>query len=288
MALSGLPDDAAGARTDLRHLRPGRALFTGWVSTSSPSPDERLPVGGKAPTAPPVAPPSGHGADDTGAPPPVALWSVRRELRADLPGALRIVAVLAAVGLPAGVLWWALAPRADFRITGEGPVAVGLPPDELLVADDAVLALVLAGVGLLSGVAVWLLRRRRGVAAVLALAVGTSVAAVVAWQVGELLGAGPTEVELSDVGAQVTTALRLGSLPALAVAPFMAILAYLAATLYAHDDGLGRASDATAPSSRAGSLPSGEPRPAPPLVEDPAVDGGRPLVDAPPPGRPSA
>ena len=67
--------------------------------------------------------------------------------------------------------------------------------------------------------------------------------AVVAWQLGELLGAGPTEAQLSDVGAVVTTSLTLGSVAALALAPFAALLAYLVPVITVHRDDLGRTPD---------------------------------------------
>jgi hypothetical protein len=169
-----------------------------------------------------------------------ALWQGRRELRADLRSSARLVLGLAVAGLLAGLLWWWLAPRADFRITDSGPVAVGNPSEELLIADDAVFALVLTGMGLVAGAAAWFLRRRRGVSTVLALALGTSTMAVVAWQLGELLGAGPSQADLADVGSVVTTSLTLGSPPALALAPFGALLAYLVPVLTAHHDDLGR------------------------------------------------
>jgi LPXTG-motif cell wall-anchored protein len=201
-------------------------------------------------------------------------------VRADLRSAAGIVLALALAGVLAGLLWWWLAPRADFRITATGPVPIGSPPEELLIADDTVFALVVAGVGLLAGAAAWFLRRRRGVATVLALAVGASATAVVAWQLGELLGAGPTEAELADVGARVTTSLTLGSLPAMALAPFTALLVYVVAVLYARGDDLGRTPEAP----QAGD--------AVPLVapDDPgsAAEADRPLVDTPPLGRPSA
>lgn len=184
-----------------------------------------------------------------------ALWQGRRELRADLRSSARLVLGLAVAGVLAGLLWWWLAPRADFRITGSGPVAIGTPSDELLVADDAVLALILIGMGLVAGAAAWFLRRRRGVATVLALAVGTSAMAVVAWQLGELLGAGPSRAELADVGTVVTTSLSLGSLPALAFAPFAAVLAYLVPVLTAHHDDLGRTPD---PAPAEAPLPAAE------------------------------
>lgn len=202
-----------------------------------------------APFAGPVTadgPPVGAGqapaetAPGRGQKPASAFWRGWPEVRADLRSAAGIVAGLALAGVPAGLLWWALAPRADFRVTDTGPVPIGDLSGELLVADDAVLALVLAGAGLLAGAAAWFLRRRRGVAAVLALALGGCLTAVVAWQVGELLGAGPSEAELGDVGARVTTSLTLGSPAALAIAPFSALLAYVVAVLATPDDGLGR------------------------------------------------
>jgi hypothetical protein len=209
---------------------PSYARFTGAVSSDSS--DGPLDPDRPAPEAGPPLLPVAH-----------AHWRGWSEIRADLRSSAVIVLVLAAAGLLAGLLWWWLAPRADFRITDAGPVAIGNPSEELFVAADAVLALILVGMGLLAGAAAWFLRRRRGVATVLALAVGASLMAVVAWQLGELLGAGPTHAQLTDVGNVVTTRLALGSPPALALAPFGALLAYLVPVITVHRDDLGRTPD---------------------------------------------
>lgn len=203
-----------------------------------------------------------------------AYWRGWSEIRADLRSSARLVLVLALAGLLAGLLWWWLAPRADFRVTDVGPVVIGDPVEELLVADDAVFALIVGAFGLVAGAAAWFLRRRRGVATVLALAVGGSLMAVVAWQLGEVLGAGPTEAQLADVGTVVTPRLSLGSLPALALAPFAALLAYLIPVLTVHRDDLGRTPDPTPAVTMSAEDASGE------LDE-------RPLENV-PPGRPSA
>lgn len=184
-----------------------------------------------------------------------ASWRGWAEVRSDLRSALRVAVLVALAGLPAGVLWWALAPRVDFVVTDAGPESIGDYSGEFRVADDAVLAFVLLGVGLVAGLATWSFYRRRGVAAVLALAVGGSVAAVLAWQLGEVLGAGPTEAQAAE-GARLTTALQLGAVPALALAPFAALLVYLAATLLTADDGLGRTVEDTGSARRV--LPAGE------------------------------
>jgi hypothetical protein len=201
--------------------------------------------------------------------PAAAYWRGWPELRADLRSSIGLVLALALAGLPAGLLWRWLAPRADFRVTDAGAVPIGTVPQELLIADDVVLALVLAGVGLLAGAAAWSLRRRRGVATVVALALGACLTGVVAWQLGELLGAGPTPAQLHDVGARVTTSLTLGSVPALATAPFAALLAYVVGALHAPGEDLGRTESGAATATQ---TPD----------ESPAVADGRPLVDVPP------
>jgi hypothetical protein len=228
-----------------------RPLFTGDVTSS-------LPPGRPART-----------------PSAAALWRGWAEIRADLRVSARLVLALAGAGLLAGLLWWWLAPRADFRITDTVPVAIGDPTEELFIADDSVFTLVLAAFGLVAGAAAWFLRRRRGVAVVLALALGCSLMSVLAWQLGELLGPGPSEAELADVGAVVTTELSLGSLPALAVAPFAAMLAYLLGVVYVRGDDLDRVDepgDARLPAGDTSTAPEDRPRPD--------------LVEIPPPGRP--
>ena len=171
-----------------------------------------------------------------------------RGSREDLRAALLTVLALALSGLAAGGLWLWLAPRADFRVTETDVVPVrGTPSSELFMADDGVFVLVLAGLGLVAGLVVWLLRRRRGVLVLTALATGVLAAGVVAWQFGELLGAGPTEDQLDDVGRTVTTGLSLGATAALAVGPFVAVLAYLIATVLTPAEDLGRPEDEPAP-----------------------------------------
>jgi hypothetical protein len=151
------------------------------------------------------------------------------------------VAVLALIGLPAALLWLWLAPRATFRVVAGTVEPIGAPPsNELFMADDGVYVLVLAGLGLLAGLGVWSMRRTRGVVALIAVAAGTTFASLLAWQVGELLAPGPTDEQLADVGATVTTGLDLGAVAAVTVAPFVAVLTYLVASTFSARDDLGR------------------------------------------------
>ena len=80
-----------------------------------------------------------------------------------------------------------------------------------------------------------------------ALATGMLAAGVVAWQLGARLGAGPTEAELAQVGATVTTGLGLRATAALAVGPFLAVLVYLVAATYTSRQDLGRPDPVGAP-----------------------------------------
>lgn len=172
--------------------------------------------------------------------PAVPPWSPWTEARREWRWAALLVGVLAVAGVLLGLLWWGIAPRGHFTITASGPQVVGDPSDELFAADDSIYTLLVAGLGLLAGLAAWLVRRRRGLAGLLGVAVGMLAAGVVSWQVGELLGPGPSRSELTRVGGRVTTALDLNAVAALAVGPFAAVLVYLLATLWNRSDDLGR------------------------------------------------
>lgn len=191
-------------------------------------------------SSPPPVPVEAAGASAVVAPPARRPWSPWSELRSDLRRMGITIAALAVAGLPAGLLWWLLAPRADFRITSDGPTPIGNPSAELLVADDVIFTLVVVGLGLLAGLVLWFRRGSRGVAAVVALGSGTLAAGTLAWQLGQALGPGPSSAELRHVGARVTTGLHLASLPALAIGPAVALLAYFVAAALDGRDDLGR------------------------------------------------
>jgi hypothetical protein len=249
----------AGPRPGGRPPLPGRPP----VPAAGASRPAQLP-----PVPGPVPPVAGYLPPVPGAPRPAARpvgWIGFRDARADLRGGLVTVAVLALTGLPAALLWLWLAPRATFRVAEGEVVPVGAPPsNELFMADDGFYVLVLAGLGVLAGVAVWLRRRARGVVAVTALATGMIAASLVAWQVGQLLGPGPTDEQLAEVGATVTTGLQLGAVAAVAVGPFLAVLTYLVATTMTARDDLGRDEEA----------PPGAPT-APPVAAPVEAEGAR-------------
>jgi len=195
--------------------------------------------------------------------------------RDDVRGAVLTAVVLALLGLAAGLLWVWLAPRAQFTVTSTaGDVQVtggGLVDPELFAGDDGVYVLLLGGLGLVAGLVGWLRRRRRGVVTLVGLAVGMLAASVTAWQLGALLGRGPSREQLTTVGTVVTTALDLNMLAALAVGPFCAVLVYVVATVLVSRDDLGRDDPGPLPGAHPEAQQGDGPRPEPAGQAGPAI-----------------
>lgn len=153
--------------------------------------------------------------------------------------ALRMFGVLAALGVPAGLLWLVLAPRRQFEVVDGGFRALE-PQSEALIGADGWLLVITAALGLLAAAAVWLFVRSRGAGIVLGLAAGLLACSIIAWQVGELLGSGPTADELTDIGTVVTAGLELRAIPVLVGGSFLATLLYLVAVSFVAGDDLDR------------------------------------------------
>ncbi|MFC4585560.1 hypothetical protein [Sphaerisporangium corydalis] len=97
------------------------------------------------------------------------------------------IVVLALMGVAAGFLWSALAPRTPYVITKSGP-ALTDPITQSLIAADGWFAVVTGVAGLLCGIAAYLLARsRRQVAMLAGLAAGGMVAAFLTLTVGTSL-----------------------------------------------------------------------------------------------------
>ncbi|MET7949634.1 DUF2567 domain-containing protein [Micromonospora sp. NPDC005324] len=124
----------------------------------------------------------------------------RRPLRA-LAAVLAAVLALAALGVPLGLLWAALAPDTPVLKTAEGAIYAEPQPEQPIAADGWFSLLGLA-FGLLVALALWfVLRRRRGPVGLLAAVLGALVAAPVAWQVGRRIGLATFEKLLATAPA---------------------------------------------------------------------------------------
>ncbi|MDX3639134.1 DUF2567 domain-containing protein [Streptomyces sp. MB09-02B] len=154
-------------------------------------------------------------------------------LRTEVIEAAVVTVVMALLGgAVLGVLWWWLAPHVPLVSDGsavyfkdtEGEQAVGV---------DGTFTLLALGAGALSGLVVFLLRRRGGVPLTVALMVGGLLGAVVAWRLGVWLGPG-TDVaaRAKEVGQGVTFSapLKLAAKGALLAWPFAGLLVHLGLT----------------------------------------------------------
>ncbi|WP_043675328.1 DUF2567 domain-containing protein [Streptomyces xylophagus] len=143
---------------------------------------------------------------------------------------------LALTGVLLGLLWWWLAPHVPlvgdvvdkswvvYLKDSEGEQAVGV---------DGTFTLLAVAFGVLSAVAVFLLRRRGGVPLVVAVTVGGLLASLLAWRLGMWLG--PTKDVLAhakSVGKGVTFSapLKLGAKGALMVWSVAALVVHLGLT----------------------------------------------------------
>ncbi|WP_199923090.1 AAA family ATPase [Streptomyces sp. NRRL S-813] len=150
-------------------------------------------------------------------------------------GAVITVAV-ALGGVLMGLLWLWLAPRVPLvgDVTGntwvvylkdsEGEQAVGV---------DGTFTLLALAFGVLSAVAVFLVRRRGGVPLVVALCVGSLLGAVLAWRLGVWLGPQQDVIAHAQaVGKGVTfpAPLKLGAKGALLAWPLAALVVHLGIT----------------------------------------------------------
>lgn len=165
----------------------------------------------------------------------------RAVVKADLLPAVSILSTVSLFGLVIGWLWSRLAPPIRQVITPEGTPANLI--DESYHSFDALVIFMLLclAAGLVTGVAVWYLRERRGPVVMLAAVIGGGIAGWLAQLLGTTWAAArwpvPTSVEALDI---VDKAPELVTVWGILAWPMMTALAYgVLATVNSRDD-LGR------------------------------------------------
>jgi hypothetical protein len=135
-------------------------------------------------------------------------------------------------GVLLGLLWWWLAPPVPLVSDGSA-VYLKETEGEQAVGVDGTFTLLALGVGALSALIVYLVRRRGGVPLVVALTVGGLLGAVLAWRLGVWLGP-ETDVaaRAKEVGEGVTFSapLKLSAKGALLAWPLAGVLVHLGLT----------------------------------------------------------
>jgi hypothetical protein len=147
-----------------------------------------------------------------------------------------ITALMVLAGAVLGLLWWRLAPHVPLvgdQVDHSWVVYLKDTEGEQAIGVDGTFTLLALAFGVVSGVAVFLWRRRGGVPLVVALGVGGLLASVLAWQLGVHLG--PTQDVIAHakaVGRGVTFAapLKLGAKGALLTWSFAALVVHLGLT----------------------------------------------------------
>lgn len=181
---------------------------------------------------------------------PTAVPPARRGLvadaRADLAGSRRqliwLLVGLLLTGVVIGVIWGLWTPRDQIRVVDGGYALLNLN-DEARVGGDVVLLLMLTAVAVLASVGSWIVGPRRGLVALVSVAVGSLAAGFVAWGVGMLVSPSPTSAELAKVGTVVFVQQHLHSVATLMIPAAIAALLYLLISLFSGYDDLSRQSD---------------------------------------------
>lgn len=141
--------------------------------------------------------------------------------------------VLALVGgVLLGLLWWWLAPHVPLVSDGSA-VYLKDTEGEQAAGVDGTFTLLALGIGALSGLVVFLVRRYGGVPLVLGLALGGLLGAVLAWRLGVWLGPeSDVAARAKEVGEGVTFSapLKLGAKGALLAWPLAGVLVHLGLT----------------------------------------------------------
>jgi len=158
----------------------------------------------------------------------VGSWRLRDRLRDGVPAmvaALAVAAGTAALGVLAGLLWAAVAPRPLLVMTSPGAAALVNTETSAFIAADAAFCLVCLAGGVVSGALGYLFAvRKYGPLAMAGLLAGSVAAAFVARWVGEQSGFAALQHLLATqpTGARFHDSLRLRATGALACWPLAA------------------------------------------------------------------
>lgn len=159
--------------------------------------------------------------------------------RTDVYAGAWIVAALVVAAIPLGLIWQAVSPRSAGLVIQSGAIVPG--ETEAFIGTDGWFALLTGIVGLIAAVVVWTRRSWRGPAAVVALALGGVVGAMVTSLVGHLAGGGQST---GKAGALITLPVSLHATGLLCLEAAAAVLVYGLLVAFTTRDDLGRTESA--------------------------------------------
>lgn len=173
--------------------------------------------------------------------PPAWAQTSRVVVKADLLPALSVLSLVSLLGVPVGWLWSRLAPPQDSAVSSGGELVPVLVESYHRFDALAIYLLLGAATGVLTGAALWMLRRRRGPAVLVGAVLGSLIAAWLGMRMGVFFASGlyPTP-RAPQVGDLVVVAPELTNPAAVVSQPLAVTLVYgLAASWNGFDD-LGR------------------------------------------------
>ncbi|MEU6475716.1 hypothetical protein ABZ858_02280 [Streptomyces sp. NPDC047017] len=206
-----------------RPSQSAQPAASGEAAQQPPRPDGPARGAWSAPETHAGAAHSGYGQDGPG-------------LRTELWEAAVITVAVTLCGVLLGLLWLWLAPRVPLvgdTVDNGWVVYLKDTEGEQAIGVDGTFTLLALALGVLSGAAVFLLRRRGGVPLVVALCVGGLLGSLVAWRLGLWLGPQHDVIaHAKAVGKGVTFSapLKLGAKGALLAWPLAALVVHLGLT----------------------------------------------------------
>ncbi|MFD4250845.1 MULTISPECIES: DUF2567 domain-containing protein [Amycolatopsis] len=162
-------------------------------------------------------------------------------VKADLLPAVSLLSLIGVLGIPLGWLWSLLAPPERVRVFDGGQL-IPLQLESWHRFDDlAVYALLGLGLGVVTGVAVWMLRERRGPVVLIAAVLGGLLAAWLGVQMGVAFANSAYAVTTTPaIGDVIERAPRIESLWVLVAQPLGTALVYGLLAGWNGRDDLGR------------------------------------------------
>ena len=162
-------------------------------------------------------------------------------VKADLLPAVSLALLLAVFGLPLGWIWSRIAPPQRVGVSSNGQV-LPLVDETYHVWDDVAIYLLMGlAFGLVAGVAVWLLRERRGPTVMIAAVLGALAAGWLMTKTGVSFAAGDYVVPAGlKVGSLFDLAPQLDTGWILLAPPLGVALGYLVLSAWSGSEDLGR------------------------------------------------
>lgn len=160
---------------------------------------------------------------------PAGDWRHRSEIGRQAAVGGTFAAVLTVLGVPIGLVWSAIAPRAALVAIGAGQAVPADPESTAYMTGDGQFALLTMGTGAVVAVVAYLVAgRRTGTGAVLGLAAGGVLGSLIAWLLGTWPAADGYHQALrgAHAGDQLTAALDLHARGVLVLGALAAVAVY--------------------------------------------------------------